>query len=281
MSPEHRASFEALADQANPRFEITFSTQDPATDTIAATPEGALFRDEAGQIVLRPGGHGALIGNLGRLGGDLIYVKNIDNVQPAAQRADTLLAKRITGGLAVQLQTRIHALLRNLEAQLPAALAFLAEHFDARPTGDALAWARDRLDRPLRVCGVVRNTGEPGGGPFWVQGTRQIVEKAQLDLEDADQRAAFESATHFNPVDLCCAVRGPEGRPYALADYVDPETAMVSEKSAGGRDLLALERPGLWNGAMAGWNTVFVEVPLSTFTPVKTVLDLLRPEHQP
>ncbi len=271
-SPEHLDALKsAAARHAGAAFE--WSVQSPATDVLAATPEGAPFRREDGTLLLRPGGHGALVGNLAELGGDLVYIKNIDNVQPAWARGDTLRYKRALGGLLVELQGRAHRALRAGDA---AAAAALLGELGLPATSDPLS----RLDRPLRVCGVVPNTGEPGGGPFWAEDrdgtpTPQIVEAAQL----ADPSLLAE-ATHFNPVDLVCGLRGPDGRPYDLRRRVDPQAVLVSRKSHGGRPLRALEHPGLWAGAMSGWNTVFVEVPGSTFTPVKTWFDLLRAEHQ-
>jgi hypothetical protein len=307
VSAEHRGAFEALLARAGPgherrlsvRFEVSFSVQKPSTDTLAADAAGRPFRDESGRIVLRPGGHGALIENLEDLGGDLVYVKNIDNVQPDRIKPVVARWKRILGGALVQLERRCTEILAEIEPDpasetvLAGARAFAASRlqialngrFDTAPADRRRALLIDRLRRPLRVCGVVRNTGEPGGGPFWVRGadgstSPQIVEQGQLDPHDPGQHAAFSRATHFNPVDLVCAVRDPEGRAYDLRRFVDPETAMVTRKTRGGRELLALERPGLWNGAMAGWNTVFIEVPLATFSPVKTVFDLLRPDHR-
>jgi hypothetical protein len=258
VSPEHEARFRALLGLARRALEpaldvvydVGFSTQGPATDTLAVDLEGRPFRDEDGRLLLRPAGHGALLANLQALGGDLVLVKNIDNVAAAPWRAASLRWGRLLLGRLAELE-------------------------------------RGRADRsrPLRVCGMVPNTGEPGGGPFWVRGpagpTRQIVESAEIDPSSAEQRAIFARATHFNPVFLACALRGPDGRPHELRRFVDEDAVIVTRKSSGGRDLLALERPGLWNGSMAGWDTVFVEVPIEVFNPVKTVNDLLRRQHQP
>jgi hypothetical protein len=283
-------------------FEVALSTQSRATDTLALTAEGRLLRDDDGRLLLRPGGHGALLPNLAALGGDLVVIKNIDNVLP--QRAQALIGewKRGLIGLAAQLQERCFALLARLDGEVgedgelgetgEAAVAE-ASRFLTDQLGQAVApeertaeRLRARLDRPLRVCGMVANSGEPGGGPFWtgaeaVGRCPQIVEKAQIDGSDPGQAAQLAAATHFNPVDLVCAPRDRHGRPFPLERFVDPRTAFVTTKRIGGRPLRVLERPGLWNGAMAGWNSVFVEVPAATFAPVKTVLDLLRPEHQP
>jgi uncharacterized protein DUF4301 len=253
----HRGAFEAVLEKARPvleretgaRFEVRFSEQAPSTDTVAIDEEGRLFRDSEGRLLFRPGGHGALLKNLAESGGDVVLVKNIDNVVPDSLRAPTLLWKRLLSGLLVR-----------MERTSP-------------------------RDRPLRACGVVRNEGEPGGGPFWVEGTggetRQIVESAQVDLANPAQAAIWGAATHFNPVDLACSLRDRSGRPLDLSRFVDERAVFIAKKTHEGRTLFALERPGLWNGGMAFWETLFVEVPKDTFTPVKTALDLLRPEHQP
>ena len=257
VAPEFHGEFEAclarirsaVERHTQARLDVTFSEQRPSTDTLAATPAGEPFRTEEGALLFRPAGHGALLRNLHDLAGDLVVIKNIDNVQPIESSAETIHWKRLLIGCLVR-----HA----------------TESAD---------------DRPVRVCGVVRNAGEPGGAPFWVEDAHgtisaQIVESSQVDLTDAEQQRIFESSTHFNPVDLVCAVRNRQGVPFDLAAFVDESAIFRSKKSHEGRDLMALERPGLWNGAMASWHTVFVEVPATTFAPVKTVFDLLRPEHQ-
>ncbi|MDH3626068.1 MAG: DUF4301 family protein [Acidobacteriota bacterium] len=304
VSPEHRTMFLDRLARRGPefqeihrcRYDVSFSEQSPATDTIALTPEGDLQRDELGRIVFRPGGHGALIENLSRTEGDLVFVKNIDNVQPDKRRETTVRWKKILGGLGswlhdrrVEYQTRLQDASTD-ETNHREVVDFLREwcFIESVLVGDD---DKDRrrlqrvLDRPLRVAGVVLNRDEPGGGPFWVRGSAgedrpQIVETAQMNREDPEQSRQVDGATHFNPVDLVCAVRDAEGRSYDLERFVDPETSIVTEKTVAGHQVRALERPGLWNGAMAGWLTVFVEVPLETFSPVKSVFDLLRPEHQ-
>jgi hypothetical protein len=315
VSPEHQEDFERLLDRVRPaleerydcRFEVSFSTQRHATDTLAVDLRNQPFRGEDGELLFRPGGHGALIDNLnelGRDGWDIVLLKNIDNVVPDDRKPIVHLWKRLLGGclLAVREQAFVH--LDRLEALdgvrgkqaetvLREAAGFLeTELCRPLPEGFAKADARERqrflmdaLDRPMRVCGVVRNQGEPGGGPFWVESpsggvSPQIVEASQIDPRNPEQQAARRSSTHFNPVDIACGLRDRLGHRYDLHRYVDPATVFIAEKSHEGRPLKALERPGLWNGAMAGWNTVFVEVPDATFAPVKTVLDLLRPEHQ-
>lgn len=310
VSEHHLAGFEALLKRVRSghesalaaRFTISFSHQAPSTDTVAVDGEGRPFRDADGKLLFRPGGHGALLANLAGSDADLVFVKNIDNVVPDHLKGPVVHWKKVLGGLLVQLQDRVFAALRRIEAEpspqaVDAGLALLARELDTPAPGDLanaasatrLDWVRRKLARPLRVCGMVRNEGETGGGPFWVgergradaAGTPQIVETAQIDLGDAGQKQIVAASTHFNPVDLVCALRDHHGRPYDLARHVDPGAVFLSEKSSGGRKLRALERPGLWNGSMADWNTVFVDVPASTFNPVKTVNDLLRPQHQP
>ena len=306
VSPEHRGRFEDTLREVRRgyegafgvRLQVGFSTQEPATDTLALDGDGEPFRRGDGALLLRPGGHGALLHNLdalGAAGADLVFVKNIDNVVPDRLRGPTVTWKKAIAGRLLELERRAHALAHLLatgqaaDAVVDEAEAFCRDvlHAPAAAPGAARRAALlDRLRRPLRVCGVVPNTGEPGGGPFWVEGedgtvSLQLVESAQIDAKDREQVRIFASSSHFSPVDLVCALRDPDGHPYALQEYVDPRAVLLARKTHEGRPLLALERPGLWNGAMARWNTVFVEVPLTTFTPVKTVNDLLRPEHQP
>jgi Domain of unknown function (DUF4301) len=305
---QHQARFEALLRSAGPvlearygaRLAVTFSHQEPATDTLAVDLDDHPFRQADGTLLFRPGGHGALLPNLAawaREGGDLVLIKNIDNVVPDAGKPLVQEWKEFLLGLLVELEARAHGLLARLAAEGPdAALLAEAERFlrdelshvlpDDTGEEERARLVADRLARPLRVSGVVPNTGEPGGGPFWVRSTDglvslQIVETSQIDPDSPEQRERLAAATHFNPVDLVCALRDRAGRPHDLDRHVDPATVFLSEKSHEGRPLKALEHPGLWNGAMAGWSTVFVEVPGATFAPVKTVLDLLRPEHQP
>lgn len=296
-----RGEFERLLAQRRAKWEsdgtrlvVEFSIQDRSTDTPAVDPQNRPFRLDDGSLLFRPGGHGSLLRNLERLRGDLVFVKNIDNIVPEHRRAPTLRWKRLLAGRLVALQTRIHAVLRRLDAgdradalfTEGAALAALFEGGAFDDGRDPAAFLRQRLDRPLRVCGVVPNEGEPGGGPFWVvdgegRTGRQIVESSQVDFDDPGQAAVWRASTHFNPVDLVCGVRDHHGEPHRLDEFVDEETVFIATKSEGGRELKALERPGLWNGAMAYWNTLFVEVPIETFAPVKTLFDLLRPQHQP
>jgi hypothetical protein len=308
VSSEHEQSFAALLKRVGPeyerlcaaRFEVGFSTQKPSTDTLAVDLENRPLRDAEGRLLFRPGGHGALIENLSDLRDDLVYIRNIDNIQPEHRWDVVVDWKRTLGGYLVRLQREVHERLRRLREPEPRELLLdetarfaasrlqveLNGHLDPLSLPARRAYLISRLDRPLRVCGVVPNQGEPGGGPFWVRAadgsvSPQIVEGAQIDPGDDEQQEIMGRSTHFNPVDIVCALRDPDGRPYDLKRFIDPDAVIVTEKSSSGRKLRALERPGLWNGAMAGWNTVFVEVPLETFAPVKSVLDLLRPEHQP
>ncbi len=315
VSPHHEEEFEQLLARVRPdleerydcRFEVSFSCQRPATDTLAVDLQNRPFRLEDGSLLFRPGGHGALIENLhdlGREGWDVVLLKNVDNVVPDARKPVVHHWKRLLGGCLLEVRERIFGHLDRLEAldgvRGAAAEAVLRDAgellarelcrplppgFETASPQERKSFLMESLDRPLRVCGVVRNQGEPGGGPFWVESpsggiSPQIVEASQIDPAAPDQQAALAASSHFNPVDLACGLRDRHGRPYDLQRAIDPATVFIAEKSHEGRPLKALERPGLWNGAMAGWNTVFVEVPDATFAPVKTVLDLLRPEHQ-
>lgn len=294
VSPEHLTRFEALLAEKIPVYEsrfgvkyrISFSVQDPSTDTLAVNPDCTPFRRADGRLLFRPAGHGALIGNLGKIDADIVFVKNIDNVTTDARRGDTVLYKKALAGVLLALQERIFEYLMALEvpgAELEPIAAFIENELCVKlPKDYGTPLLRRVLNRPIRVCGMVRNEGEPGGGPFWVAGadgleTLQIAESNQIAPE---KRKLMRSATHFNPVDLVCSFRTSKGGRFDLQEFVDPATGFISRKSDGGRELLAQELPGLWNGAMARWNTVFVEVPITTFSPVKVVTDLLRPEHQ-
>ncbi len=306
ITPCHEPASQRLAERARAelapagtRLEIEFSHQDPATDTIAVDLANRPFRQADGSLLFRPGGHGALLRNLSDVQGDVVFVKNIDNVVPERRRPLSVRWKKLLGGLLLDLQRRSFDFQERLESaeappeDLAAALAFAEEELGYRMPAPLRAGAPERrrqallalLDRPLRVCGVVANQGQPGGGPFWVEGPRgderQIVEAAQVDPDSDSQREIWSTATHFNPVDIVCGLRDRLGRPYDLRHWVDRRAILLSTKFGGGRRLKALEHPGLWNGGMARWNTVFVEVPAETFAPVKTVLDLLRPEHRP
>ena len=294
VSPEHMEGFRELLAEKVPlyekrfgiRYDISFSVQKSSTDTIAVNLDNTPFRQDDGSLLFRPAGHGALIENLSEIDADLIFIKNIDNVTTDARRGDTVRYKKVLAGLLLGLQERAFDCLRALEAgqtDLRPIAEFIERELCVKlPAEYDAALLRTILDRPIRVCGMVRNEGEPGGGPFWVansDGTEslQIAESSQIGPDD---QPLMKAATHFNPVDLVCGVRDAQGRKFDLRRYVDPSTGFISSKSSGGRDLRAQELPGLWNGAMAHWNTVFVDVPVSTFSPVKVVQDLLRPQHQ-
>ncbi len=303
VSAEHRELFEKLVDNVletyrkkfGVQFKITFSEQKPSTDTIAADHENQPFR-ENGQLVFRPGGHGALIENLNDLRADVIFIKNIDNVVPDKLKDITVTYKKVIAGLLIELQQQSYAYLKELEnskidnERLEEIASFCEKELfnlpDRKLKGQELhEYLVKKLNRPTRVCGMVKNTGEPGGGPFLTINSDgsvslQILESSQINLADAVEKEKMMQSTHFNPVDLVCGVRNYKGEKFDLVKYVDKNTGFISSKSKSGRELKALELPGLWNGAMSDWNTVFVEVPLETFNPVKTVNDLLRPEHQ-
>ncbi len=307
VSPEHKQLFKELAESCSKSlskrygatYSISFSEQKPSTDTVAAAADGTPFRNDDGSILFRPGGHGALIENLNDLDTDIVFIKNIDNVVPDHLKTDTITYKKLLAGILVSVQDKIFEYLRLLDskkytdAQLKKVRDFVEKTLCCRFKGldksdskDLASWLYTKLNRPVRVCGMVKNVGEPGGGPFLAynaDGTvsLQILESSQIDLNDPAKKAMFTGGTHFNPVDLVCAVRNYKGKKFNLPDYVDPSTGFISSKSKNGRELKALELPGLWNGAMSDWNTLFVEVPLTTFNPVKTVNDLLRPQHQP
>jgi len=280
------------------KYDITFSEQKPSTDTVAANPDGTPFRNSDGSLLFRPGGHGALIENLNEIEADVIFVKNIDNVVPDRLKADTVEWKQIIAGVLVTLQKKAFEYLNLLDSgkytheEIEEMIRFVQQDLCCRKgdiknleDADLVIYLRKKLNRPMRVCGVVKNVGEPGGGPFLTynqDGTvsLQILESSQIDKSNKEYMEMFTKGTHFNPVDLVCAVKNYKGEAFDLPKFVDPTTGFISQKSKSGKELQALELPGLWNGAMSDWNTIFVEVPLSTFNPVKTVNDLLREQHQ-
>lgn len=327
ISEEHKDLFLKKVAEVQPKYEqkyglryqVAYSVQKPSTDTVAVTADNDIYRDGQGRIVFRPGGHGALIENLNDLDADMVFIKNIDNISVATKRAETLTYKEALAGLLLEKRDKTFAILRQLSAGQPSEdwpwqpwLDFAREELQIRLGDEVLDWpleVRARylfavLNRPMRVCGMVRNEGEPGGGPFWVSRVRtfeapevpdeapfgglrlwpmeslQIVESSQIDHENPEQEAIFRASTHFNPVDLVCSVCDYTGRKFDLRDFVDPMTAFIAHKSVKGMDIKAMELPGLWNGAMADWITLFVEEPIQVFTPVKTVNDLLRDGHQ-
>ncbi len=305
VSTEHRELFAKLVDEKvaqyaakyGVKYNISFSEQKPSTDTVAADMENKPFRDN-GKLLFRPGGHGALIENLNDLDADIVFIKNIDNVVPDRLKADTVTYKKLLAGVLVTLQKQAFEYLQLLDSghyrhdELENIIRFVQQQLHCRKDdikdmedADLVIYLRKKLNRPMRVCGMVKNVGEPGGGPFLAynpDGTvsLQILESSQIDMNDPEKKAMFEKGTHFNPVDLVCAVRDYKGNKFNLVNYVDKATGFISYKSKGGKELKALELPGLWNGSMSDWNTIFVEVPLSTFNPVKTVNDLLREQHQ-
>ncbi|PIB34183.1 NAD metabolism ATPase/kinase [Reichenbachiella sp. 5M10] len=301
VSPQHLPKFEALVDKVREvyestyhvRFDISFSQQKKSTDTIAVDLNNEPFREEDGSLLFRPAGHGALLENLNDLNADVIFIKNIDNVVPDRLKGDTYTYKKALAGLLVTYQKEVFEVLSG-EVSDPDEVAVrfereyflkMSEGFAAKSTKDKVSELRDKLNRPIRVCGMVKNTGEPGGGPFWVSAadgsaSLQIAETAQIDLDDPQKAEMLKGSTHFNPVDLICATKDYQGNKFDLLAYRDDNTGFVTAKSKNGRDLKAMELPGLWNGAMAYWNTLFVEVPISTFNPVKTVNDLLKDTHQ-
>lgn len=306
VSHEHIEFFEnkvkekvdGFAKKYDINYNISFSEQKPSTDTVAANPDNTLFRNEDGSMLFRPGGHGALIQNLNDIDADVIFIKNIDNVVPDRIKADTVEYKQVIAGVLIDLQKKAFEYLEVLESgvynhrKLEEIIRFVQQDLccrkaDIKDLEDAelVIYLRNKLNRPMRVCGVVKNVGEPGGGPFLTynqDGTvsLQILESSQIDKSNKEYMKMFTEGTHFNPVDLVCAVKDYKGQPFDLPKYVDKTTGFISSKSKNGKELKALELPGLWNGAMSDWNTVFVEVPLSTFNPVKTVNDLLREQHQ-
>ena len=308
VSEEHMGKFKALLKHVlkdyqkkfNLKYDITFSIQSPSTDTVSLDSKGDLLRDNDGNIVFRPGGHGALIHNLNDLKEDLIFIKNIDNVTPDRNKADTVKYKKILAGVLLKTQARIFDYMKILnkkssitEENLNEIEQFIYDNLGYKPKEDLVhpnlkeraKYLKNLLDRPLRVCGMVKNEGESGGGPFWVEDAEHgkrlmIVESAQVNQKDKNQKKIFTQSTHFNPVDIVCCTYNYKGKKYDLKDFIDNKQGFITNKSFEGKDIQVQELPGLWNGAMANWNTVFVEVPLSTFTPVKTVFDLLRFEHR-
>lgn len=306
VSPHHMEKFSSHVEEVRPvyekrfgvRYTVDFSVQKPHTDTIAVDLDNNPFRNDDGSLLFRPAGHGALIENLNEIDADIIFIKNIDNVVPDHLKDDTVFYKKVLAGKLLELGREIDHYISILEKdgqpegeKLEKIRRFLREElcientpaFDG--TDEEKAFLKSKLNRPLRVCGMVKNEGEPGGGPFFAvnpDGTvsLQIAESAQIDPSDSGQKGIAARATHFNPVDLVCRVKDYKGKKYHLPDFIDPQTGFISIKSKDGRELKALELPGLWNGSMSDWNTVFVEVPVTTFNPVKTVNDLLRPQHQ-
>jgi hypothetical protein len=308
VSPDHLDGFQIEAARILPRIEqetgihvdASFSFQKPETDTIAVNPQNEPFRNADGTLLFRPGGHGALIRNLDALDGDIVFVSNIDNVAPDRLKNLRVGQKQVLGGLLLEVRSKIFYYLTQLKGEekmektrLDSMVTYLHERLGIAIPEMLKSWDLTQLrswliatiDRPVRVCGMVRNEGEPGGGPFYVRSesgevSLQIVESSQIDLKDPVKAELANRSTHFNPVDLVCSLRDYRGEKFNLNAYVDQNTGFISEKSMGGKPLKALELPGLWNGSMAGWLTLFAEVPIETFSPVKTVFDLVRKEHR-
>ncbi len=305
VSQEHQKWFEKLFEdvrtqyeqQFKVKFEVTFSQQKPETDTIAVDMNNSPFRDKEGNILFRPGGHGALIENLNDINADVIFVKNIDNVVPDKLKYETVTYKKAIAGVLIETVEKAQQYLlketKDFKQQLGEVENFLKENmnvllpaeYENYTEEEKINYLRTKLNRPFRVCGMVKNEGEPGGGPFWAKNndksvSLQIVESSQIDMNDTSKINIVNSATHFNPVDLVVWVKDYKGNKFDLMNFIDEETGFISEKSKDGAKLKALERPGLWNGAMSDWNTIFVEVPILTFNPVKIVNDLLRDQHQ-
>jgi hypothetical protein len=305
VSTEHRILFEKHLNEVLTTFEnkfgvkynISFSEQKPSTDTVAADAENQPFR-ENGEMVFRPGGHGALIENLNDLNADIIFIKNIDNIVPDNFKEETIEYKKLIAGLLINIQKKCFKYLQSLDSKeisidlineiqqfIEKELCIINPRISELNNEELKHYLFAKLNRPIRVCGMVKNTGEPGGGPFLVENndgtiSLQILESSQINTSVAEEKEKMMRSTHFNPVDLVCAVKDYKGNKFDLTKYVDPQTGFISSKSKNGKELKALELPGLWNGAMSDWNTIFVEVPIETFNPVKTVIDLLRPEHQ-
>jgi len=290
---------EIVERKTNTKFFISFSYQKESTDTIAVNPDNEPFRLEDDSLLFRPSGHGALLQNLNEQNADIIFIKNIDNVVVFKYEKEVADFKKALAGLLVSLQNRTFEYLRQLEndsiseSSLVEIAEFISNNLNTKISSEfekyskkyQIEYLRAKLNRPIRVCGMVKNEGEPGGGPFWVKDesghiSLQIVESAQINKKDKRQKAILKNATHFNPVDLVCGIKDYKGNRFDLNDFVDAKTAFITMKTKTGKDLKALELPGLWNGSMANWNTIFVEVPLITFNPVKTVTDLLKPTHQ-
>ncbi len=308
VSPEHKSRFKSLIKGVKESYEkkygvqfiFGFSEQKSSTDTIAVNMDNTPFRLEDGSLLFRPAGHGALLDNLDEQDADIIFIKNIDNVVPDHLKTETISYKKALAGVLLSYQKKIFNFARRLDKPEVSdytrqkALSFIKNELNVTPPAgfrnwadaDKLAYARAKINRPIRVCGMVKNVGEPGGGPFWIQNSdgsvsTHIVESAQFDFGNKSQTAIFNNATHFNPVDLIISTKNYKREKFDLMKFRDPKTGFITEKSMSGKVLKAQELPGLWNGSMADWNTLFVEVPLITFNPVKTVNDLLRKEHQP
>ncbi|MFW5821194.1 MAG: DUF4301 family protein [Bacteroidota bacterium] len=306
VSPEHLTLFTSLTDVLNEKyrnsqgliFNLSFSVQKPSTDTIAVDMDNKPFRLEDNSILFRPGGHGALLDNLNDLEEPVVFISNIDNVCPDHSKDLKIYYKKILGGFLVKKTESIHNILNRIEkgergGALRTHILEVVSEISPEASEELKKLQNDLfneqayefLNKPVRVCGMVKNVGEPGGGPFWIRDeagkmSKQIIESSQIDMNDNSQKEIFHSSTHFNPVDIVCYIRDHKGEKFDLNKFTDPSMAFISKKTSGGKELKALEHPGLWNGSMAGWLTWFIDVPLETFTPVKTIFDLLRDEHR-
>ncbi|MGK0379494.1 MAG: hypothetical protein ACJA1Z_003322, partial [Patiriisocius sp.] len=300
FSPQHidlfKEAFKAIENKITKKtkigVKISFSFQECSTDTIAVNRDDSIYRDEKGALVFRPSGHGALLNNLNNVDADIVFIKNIDNVVAEEYLKSSVKYKRMLAGKLLKVQSRIFSYLEEImqrnvpNERLSEMKSFLWNELNIKEIPNTEAGIADILNRPIRVCGVVENTGSPGGGPFWVKDvdgciSLQIVEMSQIDKEDFRQLNIVNEATHFNPVDIVCGIRNCKGEKFNLHHYSNPDACFISNKTIEGKPIKALELPGLWNGGMAKWNTIFMEVPIETFNPVKTVNDLLRPRHQP
>jgi hypothetical protein len=307
ISEQHEDMFNSEFEEAGPRvsettgmkYEVDYSFQKSATDTLAVDMDNKPFRNEDGTILFRPGGHGALIENLNEQDADIIFIKNIDNVAVMEDAKAVADSKKVLAGVLLREQEKAFEYAEQLDkgnvsdAHINLIKSFLedrlnvrfSDDFDTKSNTDKIAALKNKINRPIRICGMVKNEGEPGGGPFWVRNSKgevslQIIESAQIDMDNDQQASIMKNSTHFNPVDLVCGVRDHKGKKYDLLKFVDDKQGFITGKTKDGKDLKALELPGLWNGAMAFWNTIFVEVPLVTFNPVKSVIDLLKDSHQ-
>jgi len=306
VSPEHEKMVSGLFQKLSAKYrgnglnyEISYSFQKPQTQSLAVDIKNNPFRLQDGRLLFRPGGHGALLENMNELEGDIVFIKNVDNVVPDRLKEPTLKYKKLLGGLLIEIQEKMFKYVRALNRNstesidLEEIAEFARESLSIQITdrvnqvgsSELKNLLFDKLNRPLRVCGMVKNEGEPGGGPFWViqkngEASIQVVETSQIDQKSPQQKSILDSATHFSPTDFVCGVRDFQGKPFNLMQYRDPDTGFIAHKSQEGKELKSYELPGLWNGSMAFWNTIFVEVPIITFNPVKTILDLLRPQHQ-
>jgi hypothetical protein len=307
LSPEHEEMASSLFKNLKKKYEkndinfnVRYSFQKPRTQSLAVDMKNNPFRLPYGKLLFRPGGHGALLENLNELEGDIIFIKNVDNVVPDRLKEPTYQYKRLLAGLLIEVQQKIFNYLKMLTGESTENIDLneiaefaredlsvqIPERVNQADSSEFKNFLVEKLNRPLRVCGMVKNEGEPGGGPFWVmqkngEASIQVVETSQIDQNSPQQKSMLDSATHFSPTDFVCGVRDFHGKPFNLMKFRDPDTGFIAHKSQDGKELKSYELPGLWNGSMAFWNTIFVEVPIITFNPVKTILDLLRPQHQP